>query len=285
MGSPIADLVTSGTAARMDLRGPGRRLRGADRGRPARVPAQVPQDGGGPVRVLPRLGGPVLRRRRAARGSVGRRALGPRLDPGRPARGELRHLHGLRPGSSSSTSTTSTRPTSATTPGTCSGWPRASRCWVRLRALRPDDRADDRHLRPRLRRAGARVRDRRPRRGLPAHARDHRRPAARLPPGRARRTRASTCSSPPTTLEGHVRRFADGPGVRRLDDDEREAVLEAYGATSTPSPSPSASRASPTTSRTSSGAGASGSAARACPPTTCSSRAAPRRSTTTSCCR
>ena len=33
-----------------------------------------------------------------------------------------------------------------------------------------------------------------------------------------------------TTLEGHARRFSDGPGVRRLDDDERESVLEAYGA-------------------------------------------------------
>ena len=32
-----------------------------------------------------------------------------------------------------------------------------------------------------------------------------------------------------TTLEGHVRHFSDGPGVRRLDDDEREEVLEAYG--------------------------------------------------------
>jgi uncharacterized protein (DUF2252 family) len=31
-----------------------------------------------------------------------------------------------------------------------------------------------------------------------------------------------------TTLEGHVRHFSDGAGVRRLDDDERDRVLEAY---------------------------------------------------------
>jgi uncharacterized protein (DUF2252 family) len=31
-----------------------------------------------------------------------------------------------------------------------------------------------------------------------------------------------------TTLEGHGRRFSDGPGVRRLEDDEHESVLEAY---------------------------------------------------------
>jgi uncharacterized protein (DUF2252 family) len=31
-----------------------------------------------------------------------------------------------------------------------------------------------------------------------------------------------------TTLEGHVRHFSDGGGVRRLDDDERDEVLEAY---------------------------------------------------------
>ena len=59
---------------------------------------------------------------------VGRRAHQPRVDPGRPARRELRHLHGLGRASSSSTSTTSTRPTSATSPGTCGGWRPASRC-------------------------------------------------------------------------------------------------------------------------------------------------------------
>src|SRR5215210_6224618 len=31
-----------------------------------------------------------------------------------------------------------------------------------------------------------------------------------------------------TTLEGHERRFSDGSGVRRLDDDERDEVLAAY---------------------------------------------------------
>jgi len=33
-----------------------------------------------------------------------------------------------------------------------------------------------------------------------------------------------------TALAGHERRFADGPGVRRLEDDEREEVLAAYRA-------------------------------------------------------
>ena len=31
-----------------------------------------------------------------------------------------------------------------------------------------------------------------------------------------------------TNIEGHERRFLEGPGVRRLDDDERDRVLEAY---------------------------------------------------------
>jgi uncharacterized protein (DUF2252 family) len=31
-----------------------------------------------------------------------------------------------------------------------------------------------------------------------------------------------------TTVEGHARRFADGPGTRRLEDDERDEVLAAY---------------------------------------------------------
>ena len=33
-----------------------------------------------------------------------------------------------------------------------------------------------------------------------------------------------------TAIEGHERRFRDAPGVRRLDDEERERVLEAYEA-------------------------------------------------------
>ena len=69
---------------------------GPDGSRPRRVPDQVPQDGRRPVRVLSRQRVRVLRRRRRPRGPVGRRADQPRLDPGRPARGELRDIYGRR---------------------------------------------------------------------------------------------------------------------------------------------------------------------------------------------
>ena len=63
----------------------------------------------------------------------------PRVDPGRPARRELRHVHGRRRACSSSTSTTSTRRTSGTSPGTCGAWPRASRCSASPRRCSDDD--------------------------------------------------------------------------------------------------------------------------------------------------
>src|SRR3954447_7585223 len=91
---PGAARGRSGRAPRPHRRGAGRRVLRPDRAGPARVPPQVPEDGGRPVRLLPRVGGAVLRRRRPARGSLGGRALAPRVDPGGPPRGELRHLHG-----------------------------------------------------------------------------------------------------------------------------------------------------------------------------------------------
>ena len=91
---------------------------------------------------------------------------------------------------------------------------------------------DDRHLRARLRRAGARVRDRRPRRGVPPHARDHRRArcATFLQVARGSRRASDLLESTTTASRATSGAFADGPGVRRLEDDERDAVLEAYAA-------------------------------------------------------
>ena len=62
---------------------------------PGGVPAEVPQDGRLAVRVLPGQRLPVLRRhdRRIRRRPVPRRADQPGVDPRRPARRELRHLH------------------------------------------------------------------------------------------------------------------------------------------------------------------------------------------------
>ena len=145
----------------------------------------------------------------------------PRLDPGRPARRELRHLHGLggdprvrrqrlRRGLP--------RPLHLG-PAADGGQPGAA--GVRQGAVRRGDRAHDRDLRARVPRAGAGVRDRRPRQRVPAHAREHRRRAARRAAARAagdargaartrpRPSRAPSATSPP------------GAGVRRLEDDER----------------------------------------------------------------
>jgi uncharacterized protein (DUF2252 family) len=49
-----------------------------------------------------------------------------------------------------------------------------------------------------------------------------------------------------TVVEDWSRRFRQGPGVRLLEDDERERVERAFAATWTRSPSPSAWAASPT---------------------------------------
>ena len=73
----------------------GRVLR-AHGGGPHGVPAAVPHHGRRPVLVLPGLGLPVLRRPGRPRGPLGRRAHVAGVDPGRPARGELRHVHGRR---------------------------------------------------------------------------------------------------------------------------------------------------------------------------------------------
>ena len=76
-----------------------------------------------------------------------------------------------------------------------------------------------------------------------------------------------------------------GPGVRRLEDDERAAVEEAFAATWRRSPRSSASTACRTRSRTWSAAPASGSARPGCRRTACWSRGARRRWRTTSCSR
>ena len=138
------------------------------------------------VRVLPRQRAALLRRCRSRlEDPLGRRAHEPRVDPGRPARRELRHLHGLgrdprlrrqrlRRGLP--------RPLHLG-PAADGGQPRAAR--LRQGALGRRDRAHDRHVRARLRRAGPRVLDRRARQRVPAHAREHRGRAARRPDGRA----------------------------------------------------------------------------------------------------
>ncbi|CAA9262337.1 MAG: hypothetical protein AVDCRST_MAG41-2447, partial [uncultured Corynebacteriales bacterium] len=74
------------------------RVQRPDGRRPGGLPDQVPQDGPGPVRVLPGQRLPVLRRHggavRGGRRAVGERGRRPGVDPGRPARRELRHLPG-----------------------------------------------------------------------------------------------------------------------------------------------------------------------------------------------
>ena len=264
-----------------------RRLRGADRRRPARVPAQVPQDGRRPVRVLPRQRLPVLRRRRRARGPLGRRA------------------HRAASGSRATCTPRTTAPT-WTPPGVLvfdvndfdeaylgplhlgpaadGRQPRAAR--LRQGALRRHDPRHDQRLRERLRssrcaRSHSGDRDDEFRLTLDntegavhdvllrGPARDPRAPARAA--DRDRRRRAP------------VRRRARRAPARRRR--ARRRCSTPTRATSTRSPSSSASTASPTRSRTSSGAAASASAAPGCPPTTCSSRAAARRSRTTSCSR
>ena len=85
---------------RADRLRPGGGVLLADGGQPRGVPGEVPQDGRRPVRVLPGHGVPVLRRHDRRAQPVGRRLRRrpqqPDLDPRRPARGELRHLHELR---------------------------------------------------------------------------------------------------------------------------------------------------------------------------------------------
>jgi uncharacterized protein (DUF2252 family) len=88
-----------------------------------------------------------------------------------------------------------------------------------------------------------------------------------------------------TTIAGNDRVFVDGPACGASTTTSAPRSRPPTRPTSTRSPRSSASAASRTRSRTSSGAAGSGSAAPACPRTTCSSRVARRRSRTTSCCR
>ena len=85
-----------------------------------------------------------------------------------------------------------------------------------------------------------------------------------------------------THLRGTRPLLREGPGVRRLDDDERGRVLAAYEEYLETVPEGKRSGRSPTASRTSSARPGSASAPPACAPTTCSSRAAARPSRTTS---
>ena len=267
----LADLGRDGDAAPgADRVGARRRVRGSDPGRPEGVPAQVPQDGRRPVRVLPRQRVPVLRRRRRARGPLGRRAHEPRLDPGRPARRELRHLHGRRRHPRLRRQRLRRGLPRATSRGTSKRMA-ASLALLGLRqgALGRDDRRDDPHLRGRLPRAGARVPHRRPRRRVPAHAREHRRRAAL-------RAARGAAGEPHPDAPGDDRdrgpRAATSPTARACAGStptRRPRCARPTRRTSTRSPTSSASTASPTRSRTSSGAPASASAAPGCRPTTC----------------
>ena len=215
-----------------DRRRARRRLRGPDRGRPARVPAQVPQDGRRPVRLLPRqraaCSTPTSPASRTAGPTSARAASGSRAT----CTPRTTAPTWTPQGSSSSTSTTSTRPTSGTSPGTSSGWPRASRCSASpRRSPTTTIREMIAHLRGRLPRAGARVRA--PATATTSSGSRSRTPRARcttccsrrgsrrgIGPARARRRRSRATSGASAT----------GPGVRRLDDDERDEVREAYEA-------------------------------------------------------
>ena len=103
---------------------------------PGRVPHEVPQDGGRPVRVLPRQRLPVLPRPRRRRRPVGRRAHRAGVGARRPARRELRHLHELRRPAGLRRQRLRRGLPRATSPGTCCGSSPACRCWAGARRSR-----------------------------------------------------------------------------------------------------------------------------------------------------
>ena len=263
---------------------------GADGGRPGGVPGQVPQDGGRPVRLLPRQRLPVLRRRGDGRRPWATSAP-PRLDPGRPARRELRHLHGLRRACWSSTSTTSTRPTSAhftwdlrrfaRQPG-AAGLAEGALRRRRSRALIETYAA-------RLPRPGrGRSRDADDDREFALHARQHRgRASTSVLAGRAAPRRGWSCSTRITEIEDYERRLPRRARRRaRLDDDERDAVIGGVRALPGDDPGAQAPASVAYTSRTSSGAaGLRHRQRRAARVQRCSRGATTRRWRTTSCCR
>ena len=226
----------------------------------------------------------VLRRRRPARGPVGRRRHRARVDPGRPARRELRHLHGLgrrarvrrqrlRRGLP--------RPLHVG-PAADGGVARAAR--LPQGAVGLQHHAADRGLRARVRGDRAAVRHLGGRPRLPPDAGQHGGRAARGAPGRAAGDpRAAARARDDGRGRGPpAARRARACASSRTTSERR--CWRPTSSTSTRSPRPSASRASPTRSRTSSGARGSASAAPGCAPTTCWSRDARRRWRTTSCC-
>ena len=208
--------------------------------RPGGVPHQVPQDGRRPVRVLPGQRLPVLRRRGRAGRPVGRRAHRPGLDPGRPARGELRHLHGRR------------RRPDLRRERLRRGLHRALHLGRHpVRGQPGAARLAQGALRRRHHRAGRRLRPGLPRPG-PLVRRPGRRPQLLAAPGHHRGRRAPGAAAGQAAHPGRAagrdhrdrglrpRSCATGPGVRRLDDDERAAVLRRVRALpGAPSRSPS----------------------------------------------